>query len=393
VQRRLSLRQVERLSREYPEKVSNSYLAYCETGRLLPSLDKLITLSKVLGVPLQQFIERVELDRGAVAPIELGPDATWREMRAAAITEAEAGRLAAAYACFAHAAEMIGPARAAAGDAAARAEVEGARADLKMDMAIVLKRMSRHYTARDLLEEILSDTGNIALDAARMDRALILLAEVLREMGRLPIAAMMGREAMLRAARLGDVVKEAHAACLLGNALFDMGNVTEATPLYEKAVRAFKTQHDAASLCVNMGNLANCYVRLGRFLEGIRMLHEAETLARSSGFNRQVADILGYLGQAYALQGNLERAEKHFFQSNRIARDAAYHDIVFSNTWYLRELALKAGRTAEAADLMRSLRYVRARVDNGTPEVKAFDEMIRAADEAALLSDDGGVPS
>ena len=123
------------------------------------------------------------------------------------------------------------------------------------------------------------------------------------------------------------------------------------------------------------------------------MLHEAEALARKQGFNRQVADVLGYLGQAYALQGNIERAEKQFFQSNRIARDAGYHDIVFSNTWYLRELALKAGRHAEAADLLRSLRYVRARVDNGTPEVKAFDEMTRAADEAAMAGDDKGRPS
>ena len=169
LQRRLSLRQVERLSREYSESVSNSYLAYCETGQAAPFARQADHPVEGAGDPAAAVHRAGGLDRGAVAPVELGPEATWREMRAAGITEAEAGRLAEAFACFARAAEMIKALRPGENDgAAARADVEAARADLKMDMAIVLKRMSRHYTARDLLEEILSDTGNVALDAARI---------------------------------------------------------------------------------------------------------------------------------------------------------------------------------------------------------------------------------
>ena len=363
-QRRLSLRQVEKLSEEYPERVSNSYLAYCETGRLLPALGKLITLARVFGLPLQSFTERIEMDQERVVAPDLGPGATWRQMRAAGITEAEAGRLTAAHVCFEKALTM------AAGDGDGDAET-----DLKIDLAIVLKRMSRHYIARDLLEEVVSRK---VLDPARIDRALILLADVFREMGKLTLAAMIGREAMQRATRLGDRTKEAHAACLVGNALFDMGDIADAIPLYEKAVRFFRENGDTASLVCNMANLANCLARDARgarFNEGIRLLSEAETLARRMGFNRQIADIYCYLGQAYILHGSHARAEKLFFQSNQIARPAGYHDIHFSNTWFLREIAAKFGRAADAAGHMKTLRHLRGRVENTNPEVRAYDRM------------------
>ena len=366
LQRRLSLRQVEKLSEEYPERVSNSYLAYCETGRLLPALGKLITLARVFGVPLQSFTERIELDQeGATAP-DLGRDATWMQMRAAGISEAEAGRLAAAHACFEKARAM------AAGDS-------DAETDLTIDLAIVLKRMSRHYIARDLLEQVVSRKG---LDPARIDRALILLADVFREMGKLTLAAMIGREAMQRAAALGDRAKEAHAACLVGNALFDMGDIGDAIPLYERAVRIFRDNGDTASLVCNMANLANCLARDARgarFNEGIRLLNEAETLARQSGFSRQIADIHCYLGQAYLLHGSPARAEKMFFQSNQIARPSGYHDIHFSNTWFLREIAGKSGRAGDAAGHLRTLRHLRGRVENTNPEVRAYDRMTSMA--------------
>jgi len=385
-ERRLSLRQVEKLSESYPERISNSYLAYCETGRLLPSLGKLMTLARVLGVPLQSFTERLEIDRDAAScDAALAMPSGLPALREEGIRRAEAGALREAYLCFE-----------AGLEAAVRARDDGARADLMMDMAIVLKRMSRHYTARDLLEEVVSRRG---LDAARVDRALLLLADVLREMDRLPIAAMIGREALHRASRQGDPDREAHAACLLGNALYDMGCVDEAIPLYERAIRFFRTSPDARSsapLVCNMANLANCLLRMekgergARFSEGLRLLAEAEAIARSAGFQRQTADILGYQARAHGLLGQAARAEKLFFQSNRIARECEYHDILFTNTWHLRELALKQRRQDMADDHLRTLRYLRSRVDSSNPEIRAFDRLSRAVPGTAP-GEDGAV--
>src|SRR4030095_15006288 len=147
---------------------------------------------------------------------------------------------------------------------------------------------------------------------------------------------------------------------------------------YEKAMRIFRENGDAASLVCNMANLANCLVREARgarFNEGIRLLNEAETLARQNGFNRQVADIHCYMGQAWLLHGSHARAEKLFFQSNQIARPAAYHDIHFSNTWFLRDIAVKSGRAGDAASHLKTLRHLRGRVENTNPEVRAYDRM------------------
>ena len=366
-ERRLSLRQVEKLSEGYPERISNSYLAYCETGRLLPSLGKLMTLSKVLGIPLQSFTERLELDREAGPGLALPAGATWSQVREAGIAAAEAGRLPDAFACFERALGLLDGASAG-----------GEQVDLRLDMAVVLKRMSRHYTAREILEEILSDK---TLSPCRIERALLQLGGVLREMGRLPIAVMVAKEALARAAAREDRPKEGHAASLLGNSLYDLGCFEEAAPIYHRAVRLFREMEDWAPLACNMANLGNCLVAQGHLTEGIRSLREAETLAGKHGFTRQLADITSYLGRAWQKQGAAARAERSFFQSNAIARTGDYHDILFTNTWHLREIALKAGRRAEAADHLRSLRYFRTRVDNINAEIRAYDRLTNALDD------------
>lgn len=367
------MRQVEKLSATYPERISNSYLAYCETGRLLPSLGKLITLSKVLGVPLRSFTERIELDREApAAPRAAGEDG-WREIRLAGIAEAEAGRLAMALSCFEKAAESL-----PAGTDA------GTRADLVMDMAIVLKRMSRHHMVRDLLEELVSDRR---LDGARIDRCLIVLGDTLREMGRPTIAVMVAREALDRAVRAGDPAKEATAASLLANALFDVGGLEEALPLYERSVAIFRRAGAPAPLTCNVANLGNCLNGLDRFTEGARLLKEAEALARAHGYSRHLADVLSYQAIAWRRQGQVARAEKHFYQSNQLARSGEFHDILFGNIWHLYEMARAQGRLAEAADHQRTLRCLRSKVQNLSPETRAYDRLNDAA-----LSEEGSTP-
>ncbi len=365
-ERHLSLRQVEKLSEAYPDRISNSYLAYCETGRLLPSLGKLMTLSKVLGIPLQSFTERLELDREALPDLGPAEETTWAQARESGITAAEAGRLPAAFACFEKALTLL---NGTSGEAIV---------DLRLDMAVVLKRMSRHYTAREILEEVLSDK---TISPCRIERALLQLGGVLREMGKLPIAVMVAREALARAERMGDRPKEGHAASLLANSLYDLGCFEEAAPNYCRAVRVFRDLGDCAPLACNMANLGNCLVAQGHFTEGIRSLREAEALAESQGFTRQLADITSYLGKAWQKQGSTSRAERSFFASNAIARAGDYRDILFTNTWHLREIALKADRRTEAADHLRSLRYFRTRVDNTNSEIRAYDRLSNALDD------------
>jgi len=369
-ERHLSLRQVEKLSEGYPERISNSYLAYCETGRLLPSLGKLMTLSKVLGIPLQSFTERMELDREALPDLVPGEGATWAQVREVGIAEADAGRLPAAFACFERALGLLGE--------NGNCLDPEAHVDLRLDMAVVLKRMSRHYTAREVLEEILSDKS---ISPCRIERALLQLGGVLREMGKLPIAVMVAREALERAEKMADRPKEGHAASLLANSLYDLGCFDEATPIYRRAIKLFRDLGDPASLACNMANLGNCLVALGLFTEGIRSLREAEILAEGKGFTRQLADITSYLGRAWQKQGASARAERSFFQSNALARAGDFHDILFTNTWHLREIALKAGRRTEAADHLRSLRYFRTRVDNTNAEIRAYDRFTNAPDD------------
>src|SRR2546426_4165231 len=93
----LTLRQVESLSRSFGEPVAFDYLSRAESGRILPSAHKLISLSHVYEVPAQSFLDTIELGQfEAFAPATRRPE----ECQELGLAAARRGDYAKAYACF-----------------------------------------------------------------------------------------------------------------------------------------------------------------------------------------------------------------------------------------------------------------------------------------------------
>lgn len=373
-ERRLSLRQVERLSGAFQETIANSYLANCERGRFVPSVQKLLTLSRVFGIPIQSFIDRIDLEQYD----SLKPDLdSFEACRDLGIEEAQRGNLGRAYACFERALEVL----------ERQGDDPGRRLTAEIDVAIVLKRMGKHGAARDTMERVLRRRE---MPAGLRVRALDILAGVQREMGNLALALLCSREAVRLARRHRERGLLPHAWNTLANVHYDLGDDAAALPCYEKALREFRRSGEKIGRIVATSNLGNCLLRLGRREEGLARLHEALDLARREDARRLTADILGYLARARFQAGEREEARRLAIESSQIARLGDYFDTLFVNHFYLWRIARAAGQDGEEKIYLKSLKYFRTKLESSFPEVEEFDRLVRAGKPERPATDADG---
>jgi tetratricopeptide (TPR) repeat protein len=373
-ERRLSLRQVERLSEAFSERIANSYLANCERGRFIPSVQKLLTLSRVFGIPLQSFVDRIDLEQhGALKP-ELDSFEACRDL---GIEEAQRGNLGRAFACFERSLEVL---ERQGGDVRLRLTAE-------IDIAIVLKRMGKHSAARDALEHVLRRRE---MPPALRVRALDILAGVQRERGNLTLALVFASEAD-RLARLHDERQlRPHTCNTLANIYYDLGDDASAAPWYERALRRFRRAGETIGLIVATSNYGNCLLRLGRRGEGLARLNEALELARREDTKRLTADVLGYLARAHYQASDFTAARRLALDSIQIARRGDYFDTLFANHFYLWRMARAEGKEKDEGIYFKSLNYFRTKLESTLPELEEFDQILRSAalEKARPAADD-----
>lgn len=366
-ERRLSLRQVERLSEAFQETIANSYLANCERGRFVPSVQKLLTLSRVFGIPIQSFIDRIDLEQYE----SLKPDLdSFEACRDLGIEEAQRGNLGRAFACFERALEVL----------ERRAPDPQRRTAAEIDIAIVLKRMGKHGAAREALERVLRRRE---MPPAQRVRALDILAGVQRELGNLNLALLCAREANRLAHAFRERGLRPHTWNTLGNIYYDLGDDVSAGPCYEKALRDFRRAGEPVGLIVATSNYGNCLVRLGRREEGLARLGEALELARREEYKRLVADILGYMARVHFQAGEFELARRLAHESNQIARHGDYFDTLFANHFYLWRIARAEGKAGDEKIYLKSLKYFRTKIESSFPELEEFHRLLRVREPEA----------
>ncbi len=361
-ERRLSLRQVERLSNAFSEPIANSYLANCERGRFVPSVQKLLTLSKVFGIPLQSFVDRIDLEQYDALKPDLDSFEACRDL---GIEEAQRGNLGRAFACFERALELL-------------ERQSGAplpRLTAEIDLAIVLKRMGKHSAARDSLERVLRRRE---MPPALRVRALDILAGVHRELGNLTLALVFAGEAERAARTCGEPRLRPHTCNTLANIYYDLGDDASAAPRYERAMREFRRAGETTGLLVAASNLGNCLLRLGRREEGLARLEEALETARREDAKRLTADILGYMARAHFQAGDFVSARRQALDSIEIARRGDYFDTLFCDHFYLWRMARAEGKERDEGIYLRSLKYFRTKLESTLPELEEFDQILRS---------------
>lgn len=82
----------------------------------------------------------------------------------------------------------------------------------------------------------------------------------------------------------------------------------KAIGLYEEAQYYAKVGNDDNALCAILGEVSNCYIRLGRCAEAKDSLNKALILARKLGNMQTESSVLGILAQTYFLMGEYSQS-------------------------------------------------------------------------------------
>jgi len=285
----LTLAGVEQASRRFPEPIAVDYLSRLERGTLMPSVPKLATLANVYERPPQEFVDLYELEHlKALVPKQEGDFWHFRKLGIAYGTEGDHKRSAAAMLRGLEAARASGDIDAIAQaltsvglglhrlgrhNAALRFHEESLRivredrirgyalwgvaqayfhlhnivlAECLADKALSLTRpgeplrtfirdlqsgilatQERYADAAVLTGEVLQEYEGLG-DPQNATLAMFNLGSDLVRSGKVEEGLKVGREAMSRAAELGDPRLRAQAAFFYGRSLYEVGRYEDA---------------------------------------------------------------------------------------------------------------------------------------------------------------------
>lgn len=365
--RKLSLDAVEERSLGMPERITKSHLSRIETGQAVPSFPRLWALSRIYGVPIAQFAERFDLDlrTGDAAGVDIvaEPERVAEQleelMRAGDYTKALAISEVALDAVDAHGAEIPACNR------------------LRLYRISCLLHVGSYHSAKDECEVLL---GRDDLEPGQRVRAYTMMAQCGYRLGRFIIARMAldRAEAHLDTISIDDPFR-ARFALFQGNVAHAQKRYAEAVGSYHEAIEQLDAAGDAFAACRARVNLCSSLIERGQLREARRQLGEVVKLARRGGYDRQLALALSNLALISYREEDADSAESCCLQSNSIARQRDYADVVFRNCYYLRKIAQSKGDDAGVRSNTRSLRSLIGRVDESLPEAVAFrDDLARS---------------
>ncbi len=361
--RRLSLDAVEELSSGHPERVTKSHLSRIENGQAVPSFSRLVTLSRIYGVPVASMAERFEVSlRRGGEPEGIAERAT-EDVVAEANQLRASGRHLEALARYEALLERY--------ETAPRdASVVQAILDLRLQRVNCLAYLGCHGLAKDECEEVL---GHHDL---RPDRKLLALESYVLacvNLGRLAIA-MMALDQVEEKIGLPETPRRigADLAAIRAYILVRNEDFTAAATWYERAADYYAGVPDPVEACrcrINLGYVLTRTGERGRARDILEMgLREAET----RGYDRHAALSLCNLALLCLDEGVLAAAEGFAIRSNSIARPREYVSFMFRNCFYLWKVARARGDEPGIRANERTLRTYLLRVEDDMPEVREF---------------------
>jgi transcriptional regulator with XRE-family HTH domain len=362
-----TLRKVEERAMALGEAIDNSQLSRFEKGKAVPSFDKLRALGRVFNVPVQNFSDVLDLE-------------TFQELKPAGMDYAALlkdgaellarGEFGLAFVTYERALEV------AESDAEPERAADMA-AEARWRMASALKGLGKLYMTERELRGILKQRERLT-PRTRL-RVLLQLSYLYRELGDLYLASVLARECLELAQQEVDLLTQAGVLNTLGNIEYDQERFEPSMAYYRRALAILQElQGHREMQATVLTNLGGCLVSLGRFDEGVSMLREAHTAARSGGFRRVASLSLTRLAEAYQRRGDFDAARESLNDSDALASRAGdcYQDILFLNAFHRWEMARAEGNGTREKIAFGQLRHLRSLLQRRFPEVEEFDRHV-----------------
>ncbi len=361
-----SLRRVEERARAEGGEIDNSQLSRYEKGICYPSFDKLRVLASVFNVSIQAFSDVVDLeDFENLKPAGESPNAIVEE-GTAALKSGDIGR---AFACFERALELLldSPTEQIDRDLVARARISQAAA---------LSRLGKQSLAEHELRSALRHPEGLSREA--QGRALLALSAIHADQGEHILSELESERALRHARSEQRDDLAARALHTMGRVLAQRGRPEQAIERYRQAAEVYAqcgVRHEEIRVRIQIGG---CYVDMGKYREGIRMLTAALQQAQSGGHRRLEAHAWSYLGLAYYHQDDHRRARGCFRESDARANfnREKHPDILFHNAFYEWKMARVEENPTREKIAFGRLKTLRSSLERRLPEVEEFDAFV-----------------
>ena len=361
-----SLRRVEERARAEGGEIDNSQLSRYEKGICYPSFDKLRILANVFNVSIQSFSDVVDLEEYENLKPESGDP---NELQEQAIASLKSGDIGLAFAMLERAIELLT-------ERPMDAETQEQIGRARVNQAAVLTRLGKLALAEQELRNALrlSDRLSLRLQA----RALLALAGIHADQGDHFLSEMEADRAYHIATQESMDVLAAHALNSHGHVMHQRGRAAEAIERFREAARLFTASGESFEALRSRINVGACYVALGKYREGIRLLRESLVEARGGGHRHLEALAWSNLGEAYYRQSDPRRARGCFRESDALAmyNNEKHPAILFFNAYYEWKMAQESENPTRERIAFGRLKALRSSLERRSPEVAAFDDHV-----------------
>ncbi len=368
--KRLSLDEVDSLSRSFPESINKGYLSRCENGRQRIAFSKIVALSRIYEVPTEVFAERMELD------MELdrvgGPETegkTFGELSELARKCIQSGAVWQAY----------GYSR-DAGFVATTSELS--------------PRFANH-TEQLLISYMNIATTTISLGRTRFAQNELHYIEQTQRLSPSMSAILLERLGVIHHRHKDYAVSrdyldraiEAGIGCQANEwigffyssraALAETEQDHElALELYQKAFRAMRDAGQEQEGARALYYLASNYFRTQRYNAAKRTILSAERYARRHRMDRTIAFLRILLGEVEDAEGKSDLAARRWREAILIGRKNNDRLLRFKAELLLYRQALRRGKTAAARAIERRLKRLSPWVPENAEELLEFKKLL-----------------
>ncbi len=358
-----SLRRVEERARQEGGEIDNSQLSRYEKGICYPSFDKLRVLAGVFNIPVQAFSDVVDLEVFDELKPALGEPSTLLEDGHAALRAGDVGR---AFAYYERALELLQ-------DRTDSSERQEWIARARLSLAVALSRLGKLSLAERELKLALRQVDR--LGTALQAQALLNLANLHADQGDLFLAELAAERAQTYAVAEGMDLLAARILHTLARVLAERGIAPKAIERYREAAGLYEKSGDHYEAIRVRINIGVCYVGMQKVREGIRLLREVLTEARSKGHRRLEAHAWTSLGEAHYRSSDAQRARVCFAESNAVigSDKEPQNDLLFVNSFYEWKMAGEESSPTREKIAFGRLKALRSSLERRCPEVDAFD--------------------
>jgi tetratricopeptide (TPR) repeat protein len=368
--RGLSLDDVASLSQTFPEKINKGYLSRCENGHQKLAFSKVIALSRIIEVPADVLVERMELD------LELdrvgGPDTkgmSYSELRDAGRMALDEGRFTDAYGYMR--------------DAMSRASLDSVSPTFRdVNEQIAVAQMNCATAARPLgrrkfaLHEFLYVEATKQLEPNHYAIALERISGCYRALGDFETAEKHADAAIKKAEASGDTEYVGYFYSTRAHIAFDQSDLKLAVAFYKKAYEAHKAARLTAECASSLNNLSQCYFDQKRYGAAKRTCMASAKLSKLNNHHHDLALSLILLGEIDEIENRHAQAAKKWNEAVAIAKRLKDKELRFKAEFVRFRRAVSTGDKAVARAIKRRLKRLAPWLPQDNFELNAFGEMI-----------------